>query len=303
MQFVREISFLLLNVPALAHRYQSQSVLAAVFLVLSAASILIKNRLVDDASTRRTWLKWIARTSLVLSVMMFVLAFIDLVKNRLSFDEIVCTDISDDAYYHVPEGKTYELVERFRCSNRTGASVRNLADLSDGFSERISSWTPEFKLLGRPSVALVIHKPSESLWKSNYAGGTGTIYLYRASAEFDPPLSPGAEFDLVSKLTAHGSPVETAAFSTSGTSFVQAVPYETLSYYVTIHAPPGFEIRLRNWGVIDQGGLLVADETQRQEKPNVSPSGGLLQWRVSLTRLNLRYMLSYWFEAYGWQKP
>jgi hypothetical protein len=304
VQFAQEVWFLVINVPALAHRYQKQGIWVAVFLVLSISSTLVKNRLVGDASIRRQVMRLISWGSWIVTSLIFLLAFVDLVKDRLFFDEIVCTDISDDAYYHVPTEKAYELVERYRCSNRTGASVRNLPDLSDGYSEKIASWTAEYRLLGRPSVELVVHTPSpEQIWKDNYVGGSGEIHMYTASAEFQPPLAPGAEFEFVSRLSASGSPIEVDAFSPKGTMFAQALSYETLNYYLTIHAPEGFEVRLKNWGVIDQGGVLLPDETESQDTPKVSFSGELLQWQVSLGRPNLRYMLSYWFDAYGWQKP
>ncbi len=271
------------------------------FLVVSIAVTLIKNNFFASPSTQRTLLKWISTGSLALTGLAFVLAFIDLAKNRLPFDDLVCTDITDDAYYHRPEEKIYELVQRCRCTNRTHASIRNFAPLQDGYYEEIPTWNVQYGLIGRPPVELVVLKPFEhEVRKDNFPGGKGVFYLYRANAEFDPPLPPGEGIDLIYRLSASGAAVEAQAFSNSGTVFARGVEYDTLNYYVTIHAPPGFEVKLSAFGVLDPSGLLLPGETQRQKKPELSASGGLLQWRVSLARRHLRYMLSYRFEAYGW---
>jgi hypothetical protein len=301
LDFFREILFLLQNVPALAHRYEKQSFFAGAFLLVSIASALAKNNLFPPPSALGAFLKWISAGALVLTGLAFVLAFIDLAKDRLPFDDLVCTDITDDAYYHKPEEQTYELVQRCRCTNRTNASIRNFAPLQDGYYQDVPAWNVQYALIGRPSVQLDVIKPFEhEVRKNNFPGGNGFFYIYRANTEFNPPLPPGEGIDLIYGLSASGAAVEAGAFSSSGTVFARGVEYDTLNYYVTIHAPPGFEVKLSSFGVLDPSGIVLADETQRQRKPEVSASGGLLQWRVSLARRHLRYMVGYRFEAYGW---
>jgi len=303
MDFIRECWFILQNVPSLAHRYQSESILAAVFFVLSIAaafiSTIIKHRLTDRAPTWEKILKWVSGLSGALTVLVFVFAFVDLVKARLPFDDIVCSDIALDAYYHPPEEKTYELIERFKCANRTNSSIRNFATLRDGYFEKIPSWTLRYSLLGRPPVNLIVHVQSQPEERANnFAGGQPIFYLYRATSEFNPPLPAGTDIDLVYELAAGGAPVEAAAFSDAGTVFARGVDYDTLNYSVAIHAPPGYEIRLRGWGVLDPNGQLQSEETRRQRTPQLSTTGSLLQWQVSLARRNLSYMLRYQLKAY-----
>ncbi|HEU5322977.1 MAG TPA: hypothetical protein VFX28_19385 [Methylomirabilota bacterium] len=300
MDFVREVWYVLQNVPAVAHRYQAHALWAAVTLVLSVASFALKSRLLGVGPKRRKVLKWVSAASAAVTAAVFVLAFVDLVRHRLPFDDLVCTDVAVDGYYRVPQDMAYELVERYRCSNRTGASIRNFAPLQDGYFEQVPAWKVEYTLIGRPAVQLVVHRsPGPEARKNTFPGGGATLYVYRASAEFEPALPPGESIDLVYRLSARGAPVEAAAFSHAGTVFARGVEYDTLSYHVTIHAPSGYEIRLRDWGVLDAGGRLVDAETRRQDAPRVSPAGGLLQWRVSLARRHLRYMLRYSLEAYG----
>jgi hypothetical protein len=303
VDFFQELWFIVVNVPNLAHRYQGESIWATASLVISIASTLIKNRLAESDAMRRDVLKWLSRASMGVTVLVFVLAFVDLARTRIPFDDIVCTEIAADAYYHAPGEKTYELVERYACSNRTNTSIRNFASLQDGYFERIPVWDVQYKLLGSPSVELVVRKRTEpELRRNNYPGGPEIVYYYGATAEFVPPLSAGAGIDLVYKLSAIGTEVEKAAFTKSGTVFARGVPYGTLRYSVTIHAPPGYEVKLRDWAVMDPSGRLIPEETQRQTGPRSTHSDGSLHWSVSLARRHVRYMLRYSLESYGFEK-
>jgi len=143
----------------------------------------------------------------------------------------------------------------------------------------------------------VVHKEHEEVRKSNFSGGAKTIYLYQANAEFQPPLPPGDRVDLLYEVLSTGTTVEEAAFSNDGTMFVGGVSYDTLTYIITVHAPPAHEIQLRDWGVINANGDKIPEETDHQKKARVCVSSGLLQWRVSLARKHLRYMLKYRFKA------
>lgn len=299
MDFLRELFFLLRNVPTLAHRYQAESLWATTSLVLAIATTLIKNNFLADASVTARLLTWFSRISYAATALAFIFAFIDLAKARLPFDDIVCDTVAVDAYYQPPAARTYDLLERLHCTNRSHNSIRNFAPIQDGYYERIPTWTVTYKLLGRPTVKLALVNQTEAeLRKNTFPGGGTTLYVYRATTEFQPDLPAGEMIDLVYKIAARGAPVEIEAFSAAGTLFARGVEYNTLSYYVTIHAPPGYEIRLRDWGVIDPGGRPVAAETARQEKPQLSSTGALLQWKVSLARKHLRYMLKYAFESY-----
>ena len=300
MVFLREFWFVLVNVPSLAHRYENQAFWSVVFLFLSVASTLVKNRLFTSPSIRRNVITWIARISLAITGFIFLIAFVDLAKNRLPFDDLVCSDVASDAFYHPPEDKAYELVNRVNCTNRSEETIRNFAPLQDGYYEAIPNWTVKTKLLGNPSVDLLVHlHPGPVVRKNNFPGGKD-IYFYQATSEFDPPLGIGQKIDLVYEISAGGTSVEQSAFSRDGTVFIGSVDYDTLTYHLTIHAPLGYSIEMQDWGVLDAGGKLVAFENYRQEKPSVSTAGSLLQWHVSPARRHLRYMMKYRFIQYGW---
>ena len=300
MEFLRELWFVLENVPSLAARYQKLSLWATVFLLLSVASVIVKNRFFASKRTEQTVLTFLSRTTTALTALVFVLAFVDLAKNRLPFDDLVCTDIGVDAYYHVPGDNQYELVQRQKCSNRTDHSIRNFVSLRDGYYERVPNWMAQSRLVSssaRIKFALLTRSEEE---RKNDIGGSKTLYLYRQTAEFDPPLPSGGSIDLVYHLSASGAPIELSAFSDDGTVFYRGVDYDTLIYDLTIHAPVGYEVFLLDWGVMDSSGTRATDEIGRQTAPHVAASGGLLQWRVLLARKHLRYMLRYRFEPYGW---
>lgn len=226
-----------------------------------------------------------------------MLAFVDLVRNRLPFDDLVCKEKTIDAYYHVPAEKSYETVVRMQCINRTNQPIKNFAPIQDGYYERIPNWKCQHGLLGSPQVNVVVHKANEEIRESNLPGGAKTIYLYQASSEFKPPLPSGDRVDLLYRVLATGAAVEEAAFSDDGTMFVGGVDYATLTYIITVHAPPAHEIQLRDWGVINANDDKIPDETEHQKKAHICVSSGLLQWRVSLAKKHLRYMLKYRFKA------
>jgi hypothetical protein len=52
--------------------------------------------------------------------------------------------------------------------------------------------------------------------------------------------------------------------------------------------------------VVDANGHRNASETERQEEPQVTGSGGDLEWRVILARKNLSYMMKYKIVEYSW---
>lgn len=302
MQFLRELWFVLVNVPELAHRYQNHSVFASIFLAVGVITRLVKNQFFADASMQQTLLKWISISGFCLTGLAFLLAFVDLVEHRLSFDDLVCTDVSVDAYYYPPEGKLYELVKREKCRNRTESSIRNHATLRDGYYEHVPEWHVQSKLLEGPSVQFIIQPISLGQRKdNNFPGSSKVIYLYQASGDFKPPLPSGTGYDLVYRISASGAPVEESAFSEDGTVFALGVDYDALKYTVAIHAPVGYKIHLWEHGVLDANGRLKQDETSRQEEPKVSPSGSLLVWTITLARKQLRYMLKYRFETYDWK--
>jgi hypothetical protein len=297
--FLQEVWFAVQNTPALASRYEKHALFALFFFVVSVAARLVKNRFFSSSSRRRTALTWLSRTSLALTGLAFVLAFIDLVKNRLPFDDLVCTDVAVDAYYHSPRDQSYELIQRERCFNRTDHSVRNYADLRDGYYEKIPHWQVTPVLLSctaRVKFAPIVRTDEE---RRNDIGGARTLYFYRESAEFDPPLPSGSSYDLEYEISARGVPVDAAAFSNEGTVFYRGVDYDTLNYYLTIHAPSGYFIEMTDWGVFDSAGAKLSEETGRQKEPHVSVSGSLLEWRVSPARRHIRYMLKYRITSYA----
>jgi hypothetical protein len=302
LQFLQELWFVIKHVPELAQRYKKSSIVAALFLILSVASDLVKNRLFSSASIQATVLYWISVASLAFTGFVFLLAFVDLIKNRLHFVDLVCTNVAVDAYYHAPGEQAYELVTRLQGSNRTSASVRNFANLGDGYYEKISQWSVQHKLVSTPAVELLLHPLSSGDARANnFLSSQKTIFMYQNSAEFKPPLSKGSTFDLVYRISASGAPIEAAAFTTDGTLFALGVEYDTLRYHIAIHAPQDYKISLWESGVLDPNGAIIADETKRQKKPEVSISGSLLQWHISLAKKHLRYMLKFRFEAHGWQ--
>lgn len=299
LDFLRELFFVLRNVPALAHRYKRQSFFAVASLVLSAGSTLVKNGLFTEDSTTHAVLKWIAWAGMGLTAMLFCLAFIDIIKNRLSFNDLVSTSVSLDAYYHPLDEETYELVQCQHCINRTHMPVRNFAEISDGYYDDISSCTLDYRFDTTARTELVALTSScEPRW-DNF--GSRRLYVYRNTMEFSPPLQSSAGFDLIWKIIAKGGGVEAAAFD-KGTTFYRGVDYDTLQFYLTIHAPAGYEVCLLDWGVCDSSGSKLTEETGDQEKPQTAPSGALLQWRVSLARKHLRYMLRYRFDAHSWTR-
>jgi hypothetical protein len=302
VQFLKELWLVLKAVPYLANRYKKQSYVAATTLLLALTSDLVKNKLFASASTTASVLTWTSRVSLGLTGLVFLLAFLDLMKNRLSLTDLVCANASVDAYYHEPKDQLYELVKRLECTNRTDLPIRSLASIRDGYYEEIPDWSIQHALLEKPSVELLIHMPSKGIPRgSNFPGGNKNIYFYEASAEFNPPLPVGSKFDLVYRITAKGTSIEELAFSNEGTLLAVGVDYDTLSYQINVHAPMGYKISLRVWGVVDANGIQNASETDRQKKPKVSTSGGLLQWQIYLAKRHLRYMLKYRFEPYGWR--
>jgi hypothetical protein len=301
LKFLEELWLLLKNVPTLSHRYKKKSFFAAIFILLWVATTLVKNQLFASASLQAKLLTWTSRVSLALTGLVFVLAFVDLVKDSLPLDDLICTDFSHDAYYHLPAEQAYELVVREKCENRTDTPIRNLAAIGDGYCEKLGKWKIEYKLLGTPSVQLDIQTISEGVPRTNnFGGNANTIYCYRASAEFTPPLPSGSGFDLVYRISASGVPIEVSAFSIDGTLFANGVEYNTLRYHITIHAPQGYKIVLREWSVVDADGKPMEHENARQKKPVLDISGGLLQWRITLAKKHWRYKLRYRFEAYGW---
>jgi hypothetical protein len=195
------------------------------------------------------------------------------------------------------------LVQRQKCNNRTDHSIRNFADIRDGYYQEIPRWDVQFALApNKDAVKLVAFGSSLHEERKNYVGGPGTpttLYAYWQKTEFDPPLAEGADVDLAYKISARGAPVETGAFSRDATVFYRGVDYDTLHYYLTIHAPPGYQISLKDFGVLDSGGHHDSTETDRQEKPQVSASGELLEWHVTLARKHLRYMMKYEIQAYA----
>jgi hypothetical protein len=295
LDFLRELFFVLRNVPALAHRYKKQSIFAAIFLCLSIGSIMAKNGLFANDSTVKTVLQYLSWVGEALTALVFLLAFIDLARNRLSFSDLVCTSLSVDAYYHIPSEEIYELVQRECCRNRTGLAVRNFAEVSDGYYENVPSWTVNHQFSSAAKVKLKALTQTSEARKNNF--GSGDVYFYRQPMEFEPPLPSGANIEVVCKITAKGAAVDASAF-TDGTVFYRGVDYDTLHYYMTIHAPVGYEVCLLDWGVFDSSGAKLSKETDNQEEPKVTFSGALLQWRVALARKHLRYMVKYRFDAF-----
>jgi hypothetical protein len=141
MDFVREILFLLRNVPTLAHRYQAESLWATTSLVLAIGTTLIKNNFLANAPVQARLLKWFSRISYAATALAFLFAFIDLAKARLPFDDMVCDSVAVDAYYQIPAARSYDLLERLRCTNRSHNSIRNFAPIQDGYYEKIPAWT------------------------------------------------------------------------------------------------------------------------------------------------------------------
>jgi hypothetical protein len=287
MQFLKELWFVLLSAPALYHRYEKNAIWAALFLLISIASFLVEHWFPRWVGI----LVWGRRASLGLSCLLFILAFVDLAKSRLPFDELVCSDIAVDAYYHLPEEKSYELVQRQQCMNRTDHPIRELHDLRDGYYEKIPDWKIDASVVQGPAgVRVAYFDTNESEYK-NYIGDQN-VYLYWRKVEFDPPLASGTDVDMVYRISAKGVPIEAQAFST-GTVFYRGVDYDTLTYRITIHAPPGYRFDLLDWGVVDSNGRRNSSETERQKDPRVKGSGGDLEWRVILARKNLSYMMKY----------
>lgn len=303
MQFLREIWFILQNTPALYHRYEKQFFFASLFMGLAILANLLKYRFVGNSANREKVLKWISGISLCLSVLVFLLAFVDLAKSRLPFDDLVCTDIGVDAYYYVPQDWHYELVQRQKCNNRTDHSIRNFADIRDGYYQEIPKWDAQFALAPNKDNVKLAALGRSYEERKNYVGGPGTpttLFAYWQKTEFDPPLAEGSDIDLVYKISARGAPVEVGAFLSDGTVFYRGVDYDTLHYYLTIHAPSGYQIDLREFGVLDSGGHHDSTETDRQERPHVSASGELLEWHITLARKHLRYMMRYRIRPYAW---
>jgi hypothetical protein len=294
MQFLKEVWFVLLSAPALYHSYEKNAIWAGVFLLISVTSFLIKHWL-------PRWLGilvWGQRISLGLTCLLFILAFVDLAKSRLPFDELVCSDVAVDAYYHLPQEQSYELVQRQKCINRTDHPIRELRDLRDGYYEKIPDWRIDASVIqGPPGVKLGFFEEDEGQYK-NYVGDP-IVYLHWRKVEFDSPLPSGSDIDMVYRISAKGVPVEAQAFST-GTVFYRGVDYDTLIYHIAIHAPAGYRFDLMDWGVVDANGHRNASETERQEEPQVTGSGGDLEWRVILARKNLSYMMKYKIVEYSW---
>ena len=210
MVFLSEVWFVIQHVPELAHRYENYAIFATVFLVLSLATKVAKSRLVSKEEQPKRLLKWLSAATWGLTVLVFALAFIDLVKDRLPFDDMVCTNISVDAYYHPPDEQTYDLIERAQCSNRTPNPIRNFAPLRDGYYQKLDHWTVQAALLNHPGSDFRLHSSEQPEERKNMLPhpGTDTLYLYQASAEFLPPVDSGADIDLVYKISAFGGHVE-----------------------------------------------------------------------------------------------
>jgi len=296
MQFLKEIWFVLLSTPDLYHRYEKHTIWAALFLFLSIGTFLLEHWF----PTRRELLVWARRVSLGVTALLFILALVDIAKSRLPFDELVCSDVAVDAYYHLPEDKAYELVQRQRCVNRTDHPIRALRELRDGYYEKISHWRVDGHVINGPAgVELSLLQDDKALYK-NYIGDKD-VYLFWRRAEFDSPLPSESEVDMVYRISAGGVPIEAEAFS-NGTVFYRGVDYDTLSFDLAIHAPAGYRFQLLDWGVADANGHRISSETERQKEPEVTGSGGHLEWHVVLARKELSYMMKYKISPYNWKK-
>lgn len=299
LDFLRELLFVLRNVPALAQRYKKRSVFAALTLCLSIGSMLAKHGLFATASTAQTVLQYIFWVGVGVTVLVFCLAFVDLIMNRLSFDDLVCTNVSVDAYYHVPSKGMYELVQHTHCCNRTGNPVSKLADVCDGYYQQLTSWAVKYSFKSASSAMLEIPTdPVREVIKNNYQ--SGEVYFYHESARFNPPLQHGETGDIAYRMSAALAQIEASAFTGNGTVFYRGVDYPTLRYFVTIHAPAGYEVECLEWGVIDAGGRKLTKQTDDQAEPKIAPSQALLQWSVSLPKKHLRYMLKFKFNDRKW---
>lgn len=297
MQFLKEIWFALLNAPVLYERYEKKAILTVVFLLLSVATFLLEHWF----QTYKKLLVWIRRVSLVLTSLLFILAFVDLAKSRIPFDELVCSDVEVDAYYHLAEDKSYELVQRQQCINRTDHAIQDLRDIRDGYYEKIPDWRLDGQVFHGPAgVRLAFISEDQTHDYKSYVG-QANVYLYWRKVEFSPPLPSGADVDMVYRISARGVPVEAGAFS-NGTVFSRGVDYDTLLYNIAIHAPAGFRFDLQDWGVLGYDGRRDSAETDRQKEPQVTGSGGQLEWHLVLARKHVSYMLKYKIVPYEWEK-
>lgn len=302
MEFLKEIWFLLKHVPAVASRYKKKSFWVILFAALSAISRLVKNNFFTSASTTHLSLHWLSLASLVLSGLVFVLAFIDLLRNRISLSDLVLTTVTADAYYHAPDENAYELVERLHYVNRTDGPIANLPMIQDGYTEPLQEFKFEYHLQHVPEMGLTTHVENVDQ-RDSQIEGLGNLHLYRVSAAFAPALASGDDVDLFYRFSAKANRIEAAVFTPNGTVFARRVEYDTLLYCITIHAPQGYNAYLLGWEVKDADGAKKESETRRQEKPRVNEAKNLITWPVTLARKNLRYMLKYKFESYDWKSP
>lgn len=295
MQFLKEIWFVLLNVPALYQRYEKQAIWAGIFFLLSVATFVLERWF----ETHKTLLMWTRRVSLGLTALLFILAFVDLAKSRLPFDDLVCSEVEVDAYYHLPEEKSYELVQRQRCMNRTDVAIRDLRDIRDGYYENIPEWRVDGHVVQGPEDVRLAFISGVKQHLTNYVGQPD-VSFYRQQVEFNAPLPSGADVDMVYRISAKGVPVDAEAFS-NGTVWARSVDYDTLLYHLAIHAPAGFRFNLLEWGVVDRNGKRDSAETDRQKEPQLTGSGGQLEWHLVLARKNYSYMLKYRIAPYQWE--
>lgn len=154
MEFWKEILFLLRHVPTVASRYKKRAVWMGILVALSVASRLVKNNFFASASTSKLVLHWTSFASLLIMGLLFALAFIDLLRNRVSLNDLILTTVTADAYYHQQDENAYELVEHHHYVNRTSNPISELPMIQDGYREQLQDWRFEYYMHHQPAINL-----------------------------------------------------------------------------------------------------------------------------------------------------
>ena len=286
----RRLAFTFGHIPGIAKYYWKHVFGSAALVAVAAIVALLSDAGWSSTPAGKVVYLILQYGPLGILLALFIGAFFHAVLKRLFRGELVQEHVLLDAYYQ-PNNR-YTLIERFRCVNESGIPIRELTGIKEGYHSQPKSVSAEAKLLSHAGGHQITLTGPTILPQTHIVDGNAvTVQKYEWNAVVNPPIRGGETFCYYVRFSAQGT--EQDAFKAHGTVFSWRVFYPTRILSIMVHAPAGYKLMLLGHSVNNEEGNAVAKELRRAWSPRIIGDGVVLQWRILLPQMHLRYGLRY----------
>src|SRR5205085_333993 len=163
----------------------------------------------------------------------------------------------------------------------------------DGYPSRPTTFNAVGWVLGdNPRRTLTLSEPSETIQTNIVRGAARANHRYEYTGLIEPAIQPSDRVTYAVRFSAQGGRPD--AFSDSGSFASWLVTQETRELEIVVRAPAGSVVTDLSVGAFDESGNKLGNESGRLREPkHVSSDASLVQWKIVLPSMHVRYVIAF----------